>query len=197
MVEDGAVVFKVKAFEIKGSTPALILKAQLKTEGIFLQTEGALILQFQLGTEKYISQNNYLTTEDEILLDLNSALFRIQRRQDFRIRIPSSIKTQIRLKNPADRKMTLVDVFDLSGGGCRLQYSAKEIQFHVQQKFTATLEIDGREPFILNCMVQHQNPDPEKKDAFQAGIQFINLDEKVKNKIISLVMDIYKEYMKK
>ena len=158
-----------------------------------LKEIGEIILQMTIGSEKYLWSTSYKLTNRTISVKTTSPIYLLQRREDFRLKIPENFSTffQIHELNGKPTKR-IFRVIDLSAGGCRLlENNSKEI-LKANDEFKATLKIDDRPSFEINGKILHSySEDGQKNPSY--GIQFINLAPPIKNKIAGLVMDLYRQ----
>lgn len=160
-----------------------------------LPPRGNLIATFFVGGEKYFIQAEFTTIADQVVLNLTGHhLFHLQRREDYRIRIPSSYRALLELVSINNQtKKQSIPMMDLSGGGCRIQVDPKILPFKVQDTLKGHLFLPDRDPIQVTCSVRHVRIDNHGRGPMICGIQFVGLTEPVKNRIIAVVMDLYRE----
>jgi len=160
-----------------------------------LPPKGNLIATFFVGGEKYFIQTDFSAIADQVTLSLTgNHLFHLQRREDYRIRIPSSYKALLELVSiNSQTKKHSIPMMDLSGGGCRIQVDPKQLPFKVHDTLKGHLFLPDREPILVNCSIRHIRTENHGKGPMICGIQFVGLTEPVKNRIIAVVMDLYRE----
>jgi hypothetical protein len=158
-----------------------------------IPTSGEVILQLTLGDDKYLCSAPYQVRDGRAFLRMEVDVFHLQRREDFRLRMPLSFKAYLEIKklngNPAAGKFQLMD---LSGGGCRFLIPSKTLAVTVNDVIECEIILPDRDPIKIKGSIRHQKED-EKTKAQATGLQFIDLTELVKNKIVALVMDLYRE----
>jgi c-di-GMP-binding flagellar brake protein YcgR len=159
-----------------------------------LHSDGDLVLTFFIGGEKYFFMGHYRVVGENILLKTTEPLFHLQRRNDYRIRIPASYKTlfEVVAINGNTKKMS-IPVTDLSGGGCRLVINTQTLKLNVGDELRGHLFLPDREPIQLTGSIRHKKEEVHSKNNIAYGIQFVGLSEMVKNRIIAVVMDLYRE----
>lgn len=151
----------------------------------------SLIVQFDHYDEKYVSQVNFTLHENTIILDFSSALFRVQRREDYRIKIPRSMESSIKLQ--IEESSFEFNILDLSSGGCRIEVDVKN-QLQKNLKYSAVLKPKDRNDIYTRVEIRHIEKVNEK--TMSVGLQFIELTEIQKNRIAALVMDLYRTFFK-
>ena len=109
-----------------------------------------------------------------------------ERRQFVRIRLEAEIRYAKTAPQDghAEPGWTTALLRDISGGGARLTTSEK---VSVKEKVVLELPIDGKLICLHGC-VQHVQPvKTSRAQKFDVGIQFIDLDEVQRSKIVGLV----------
>lgn len=160
----------------------------------FFKPQGSLILTFFIGGEKYFFQTNYEVVGDQITLFCENPLFHLQRRLDYRIRIPGGYQAlfEIVALNGVTHKRSIL-LQDLSGGGCRIKVDPKVLFLKTQDELKGHLYLPDRNPIGVTGSVRHIRVEGYGEGPLICGIQFIGLTEPIKNKIIAVVMDLYRE----
>jgi c-di-GMP-binding flagellar brake protein YcgR len=121
-------------------------------------------------------------------------LYHLQRREDYRIHIPSSYKALLEVNsiNSQIRKLS-IPIMDLSGGGCRIQVEPKVLSLKAQDQIKGHIFLPDRQPIQIVGTVRHIRIEKNSKGQPICGIQFIGMSDITKNKIIAVVMDLYRE----
>jgi hypothetical protein len=167
-----------------------------KQKSTFLPDSGELIVQIFTGSEKYYALMKYQKKLDSYYLDTSKNLFHLQRREDFRLKIPASFRAFAQLKsvngNVVLKKMPLLD---FSGGGCRIEAENGLLKHKCEIDFE--LQFQSRPPFPVKGVVKHLAPHPDQPGIEWVGVQFAELSEPIKNKIIAIKLDIYRELFSK
>ncbi|GIL16810.1 MAG: hypothetical protein BroJett040_05610 [Oligoflexia bacterium] len=157
--------------------------------------EGNLIIQFMVGAEKYLMQTSHSTKDDQIYLDVSSDLFHLQRRNDFRLKLPVGYKAQLQIHehNQKPLKDVNVTVLDLSGGGCRIEVDTNDLALNLNDTLSCEIKLNKRTPISALAQIKHASPNPLNPQIYWYGLQFVQLSAPSKNKIIAAVMDVYRE----
>ena len=159
-----------------------------------LPPTGELILTFFIGGEKYFFQANYKVQGQQLSLLCLGPLFHLQRREDYRIKIPKSYQALfeiVAVNGKTDKKS--IPLMDLSGGGCRIQVDPKVLPLKSPDLLKGHLYLPDRKPIPVAGSIRHTRMDSEGQSSMVCGIQFVDLGEPVKNKIVAVVMDLYRE----
>jgi hypothetical protein len=188
--EPSADVLVLMAFDFSDQT----LTCRVSTGAHNQQTDGDLVITFFIGGEKYFFMGHYRVVGETILLKTSEPLFHLQRRNDYRIKIPASYKTLFEVVsiNGTTKKLS-IPITDLSGGGCRLVINSQMIKLNVGDEMRGHLFLPDRAPIQLTGSVRHKKEEVHAKNSFAYGIQFVGLGEMVKNRIVAVVMDLYRQ----
>lgn len=165
-----------------------------------------LILQFNHYDDKYVTHVKFKFQVPMITLIFDEPLFRVQRRADFRLRLPRSLNAKIFLNTQQTGPQQSFQITDISAGGCRLEGSGEapsKLQTHLVSQnnkssansLRAVIQIENHNEFNVDVEVRHLSANNGSK-IFSAGLKFINLAEKDKNRIAALVMDLYRSLFK-
>lgn len=158
------------------------------------QSDGNLVITFFIGGEKYFFIGHYRVVGENILLKTTEPLFHLQRRNDYRIKIPVSYKAlfEVVAINGTTKKLS-IPITDLSGGGCRLVINTQVMKLNIGDEMRGHLFLPDRAPIQLTGSVRHMKEEVHAKNSVAYGIQFVGLSELVKNRIVAVVMDLYRQ----
>lgn len=126
-----------------------------------------------------------------ILIALPEEVFKVQRRMFVRVPIVCNIDYS-KLENQSNPKRFKAIMVDLSGGGMRIKFSE---EVTLKSKILAYLPV-GKEQLILKGEVVRVEKDEDKKRNV-CGINFIDLDERSREKLIKFIFQIMRDQMKK
>lgn len=159
-----------------------------------LKEFGNLILYFFVGTDKYFIQSEYKIRNDNIEIETDGTLYHLQRRQDYRLRIPMGYSAlyEVVSVNGIPKKHSF-RLQDLSGGGCRIEVPIQSNTFKVQDQLKGHLFLPDRQPIVVDGSIRHMMMDAQKKYLI-CGVQFVGMTAPQKNKIVALVMDLYRQF---
>ncbi|MEZ0390874.1 MAG: flagellar brake protein [Pseudobdellovibrionaceae bacterium] len=170
------------------------LNCKLISSAPNLPGSGLLTTTFFVGGEKYFMQSEYQLAGDQVTLITTNPLFHLQRREDYRIRIPANYKALLELVSiNSQTKKHSIPIMDLSGGGCRIQVDPKFLPLKVQDHLKGHLFMPDRDPIAISGSVRHVRMENHGRGPQTCGIQFVGLTEPLKNRIIAVVMDLYRE----
>ena len=157
-----------------------------------------VILQFSVGEEKYMSLCFASPNGDSMTLNLDTDVFKIQRREDFRLRLPSSYQSFFQVtainQSPAQFKLS---INDLSAGGCRIELGKENYPFKQGDHISGEIQLSKRNPIPVTAEIKHVFTPTSKDAKTLLGLQFENLSTIAKNRLVGIVMDTYKELFSK
>lgn len=143
-----------------------------KTNRIQFQNEKIIIL-FEMQNDQFFFQTSGSSVNDEIHLKNPEEVFKLQRRNDFRVSIPASVTPIIVLKEYPDLKIHLED---LSLGGCKMKIKTQfALDLKIDQTVFLKLKIIDFEQDRLECTVKF-NDFQKEYSSLILGLQFNNLD---------------------
>ena len=148
---------------------------------VFPQNTGEASFEFMDGDELYIGRAQFEQNKSQIILQTTSDLFRIQRRDDFRLRLSSSSQA---IFQSTGQEWTVID---LSAGGFRLQPKTPE-DFKNTSRLSGLLILKGRDSMEITAEVIHQEIKPAS-----VGFRFVQPSAKSKNDLHNLVISLYRE----
>lgn len=187
-VAHNAVPFICDAVAMVGS----YLTVRPKKLGVLPVDDNNLIVQFQLGNQKYITQVEFKRNEDLVALSMSKKLFRVQRREFFRLKLPKTFRGVLRIDNIGVEKVYQdFKLVDISGGGCKVEVPL-EVRLTPGIPFSGTLKLPDREDGKFQCIVRHKSMIDVQPQVQWVGIQFID-SQSQQNKLASLVMDLHRE----
>lgn len=151
-----------------------------------LPAPGEMTFQVLLGGEKYIWLSSCEVQKDIVVIHLDAEVFHVQRREDYRIRLPQNFSASFLCQK---HKYQLVD---LSGGGFRILIRPTPPTFKIGDEVQGELNLPDRQPLAIRGVVVHEKDDEVHKEQ-TLGVQFKGLTEMDKNRLIAVVMDLYRQ----
>ncbi|RYZ81335.1 MAG: hypothetical protein EOP04_24185, partial [Proteobacteria bacterium] len=86
-----------------------------------------LVCNFFIGGERYFFRSLVTTQKDQIQLSYKAELFHLQRRQNYRIKIPDNYSAVFLISKYKNAPVKLsAHIYDLSSGGARVEMIASE-----------------------------------------------------------------------
>lgn len=159
---------------------------------------GSMIMQFQVNAQKYISLVPFRKAGEFISLSMEKKMFRVQRREFFRLKMPQNFRGTMLVPELFGRPFGKVfRLVDLSGGGCKVDLPPMDLDIKPGTVFKGILKLQGRQDFTIICTVRHQSKLTERNDDRWLGLEFFHQSEPEKNRMAATVMDLYRELFKK
>lgn len=153
---------------------------------------------FSLSTGQYalIADAENSTGAGSVVIDFSSSeLLRLQRRDSFRIVIPSSVTLEFYL-NSQITPANAIKVSDVSLGGAALRLTPAQVSsYWVGSSIKGSLVLHGRDAIVLEGIVRHHFP----KEALwqKVGVQFTNLSIDQQRELLSLSLQLHREINRK
>lgn len=161
------------------------------------QKEKTLVCNFFIGGERYFFSTPVKIEKEQVLLRMDSELFHLQRRQNYRIRIPENYSSSFLISelNKVSTKLS-GSISDLSSGGCRVMITASTPVIEVGDKILGHIIINKREPLEVEGTVRHHKIEEfATKPAKQTfGVEFKPLSAFLEGKIFAITMDLHREF---
>ena len=143
-----------------------------KTNRINFQNEKVTLI-FEMQNDHYLFKTSASTAVDEIHLETPTEIFKLQRRNDFRVSMPSSLSPVVVLREYPDLKIKLED---LSLGGCKIKIKTQyALDIKIDQLVFLKLKIIDYEQERIECTVKFSDFQKEYSTLI-LGLQFNNLD---------------------
>ncbi len=189
-VTPGTLPFPAEPILFKGSELTIKPKSVVQ----FPKAEKSLIVQFSIGAQKYISQVEFQSTGETIKLSMAYKLFRVQRRDFYRLKLPPGFRGKLFVPDLHGVNFNQdFHLIDISGGGCKIELPGVEINFPISEAFAAVLKIPGRQDIQIMGIARYQHKIPVRPEIRWIGIQFVQQTEPQRNSLAALVMDLYRE----
>ncbi|MGZ3793428.1 MAG: PilZ domain-containing protein [Bdellovibrio sp.] len=150
---------------------------------------------FFIGGEKYYFRSVEKLQNDKVLIPLAENLYRLQRRQNYRVRIPENYHAYYNIVSVNGRAQNLVGrLGDLSSQGCRTVYPENTHALKEEDKVIGHLIIGKRAPIEIEGIVRHLKPEGKLQNC---GIEFSPLTSIMENKLFMITMEIHKEIFRR
>ncbi len=176
-------------------TPILFQSGKIFCRSSFkLSTSTQVVVQMSTGEDKYLCLSTCHPSGDGFCLDMEGQIFKLQRREEFRLKIPSGyyaiLKILLIANHPIDGNLPLVD---LSAGGCKVEVKANFYKAQTGDRFRAELRLKGREPIFVNGNIRYISKHPLYSQQQVWGVEFSDMSTQLKDKLAGFTMDIYRE----
>lgn len=192
------VVCKLRVLSYNSKSESVECKFESKD---VLKSQEEYLGHFYLGGEKYYFQSAALTQQDRITVPIPKELYRLQRRQNYRVRIPDGYGASYSITtfNGKPEKWAS-PIADLSSQGCRVNFKGSSPQIKIGDKLGGTLLIGKRPPLEVQGIVRHvklTEGDSPNQTTQTLGIEFSPLPSILENKLFAMTMEIHKEIFRR
>jgi hypothetical protein len=161
-----------------------------------------VIVTFSIGQEKYFMKTVFTPHDFQrhYKMNLEPALFKLQRRNSFRVQIPTEYQAKVYLHHVdgkvASQKFPL---FDLSGGGFSFEIpSNNPFQVLKGQELEGDIEIGGRFKRKFNAVIRHViKVGSQGSGLSKIGTEFSKISATDQQEIVNTVMDIHRDMFSK
>jgi hypothetical protein len=161
-------------------------------------THEVLIASFMLGGDKYFFQSVAQYEGIEIFFIAEFDLFHLQRRQNYRVKIPESYKAIMNVTDVNDQTIKLTaNLYDISSGGCRMVYQNDKVILKMDDVLKTRVTIGSKDPLEITAMVRHIALDPLNKKASVLGLEFKPLSPALESRLFAITMDLHRELFSK
>ncbi len=190
-------IFSLKSDHIKDSE-LVVFCEQLR-----IQTEIPVILTFNIGQEKYFAKTTIKPhdLQSHFRVNLEADLFKLQRRNSFRVAIPQgyNAKTSIIQVDDKSFKNRKFPLFDISGGGFSFEIQPdKDFDISQNQIVLGVLEIGGKFTKNFKAVVRHAGKVGSQGSGLRKiGLEFQEMKPKDQEDIVKVVMDIHRDMFSK
>lgn len=133
-----------------------------------------LTIQFDYKQERYFSTVDLAFDDWKLFFILSGPLYRLQRRQYQRLRVPAKYKNSVLLMNVNEKVWNEeCEVIDLSLGGCSLKLSYQSIDIPLGAYLMFDIKLGDNPPLIQIGKVCYKNLEKfDGKSRVKLGIQF-------------------------
>lgn len=153
---------------------------------------------FFLGGEKYYFQGKVEAHYGRYSLSLPTELYRLQRRQNYRVKVPEGYQATFTISHVNGKPLNLpTTMADISSQGCRIDIDKKIMMLNTGDKVVGMLKVGNRNPFELSGAVRHAKINELNKSLQNIGIEFTPLSSILENKLFSITLELHKEFFKR
>lgn len=156
-------------------------------------------ISFTIQNEKFFFKGKVHERKDKLWIELSGDLFLLQRRKSKRLFIPDNYSNTIRILTINGRK-TFLDgrVLDFSHKGSRIELPQQIPQLKSGNQLTVSLRIGHRKGFEFEAQVRHHKNISKNGVGSQIfGLEFVNLDVIIEERLQTIFDDIYRELFSK
>jgi c-di-GMP-binding flagellar brake protein YcgR len=171
------------------------------TQGL-VPMDQEVIVTFQVGQEKYFMKTTFEHHDfsSHYKMNLEPALFKLQRRNSFRVQIPAEYLAKVTLLVVGEKKVSQrFPLFDLSGGGFSFEIpSNNQFVIHRNEEIEGDLEIGGKFKKRFSAIVRHIIVVGSQGSGLKKiGTQFSDLSPSDQQDIVNTVMEIHRDMFSK
>lgn len=158
-------------------------------------TQQKVFVNFSFKTEKYFFQTELNFQSGWAVIRTDVDLFQLQRRANARIDIPEKYDAAFILMKHGGKSYFLdCWVKDVSAGGFKLELPQEQPELKIGDRIKGTLRLGSRRPMEFEVEIRFvQKKEHEGKTIQIAGVQFMNIDHLMENRLLSLMMDLQRE----
>lgn len=157
-------------------------------------------LIFSLATGQYALVANIEASSGagSAVIDFaKSELLRLQRRDSFRIVIPSNVSLEFYLNSKIKAEYA-IRVADVSLSGAALRMNPDQIsQYWVGSSIKGSLVVHGRDPIELEGVIKHHFAKEQGQPTQKVGVQFQKLSPEQHRELLSLTLHLHREINRK
>ena len=179
---------------------AALFNTRLKTlecipaSSITLETDEDFLGHLFIGGEKYYFESKAVAQPGRLLIPLPREIYHLQRRQNYRVKVPESFKAFYNIVEINSKRQTIVGPLeDISAQGCRVTYQLEKPLMKLNDYVTGHLIVGKNAPIEIQGQVRHIKVDETNTQLYSYGIEFVSLPPIVENKLFSLTMEIHKQ----
>lgn len=145
---------------------------------------------FELDRQKYFFKTSLTTMDDGIIMTIPVDIFQLQRRDNFRMVVPTSVpyKAEIQTIN-GKRNFISAEIRDLSLGGCLLVVKNQKFYFDQNDEIQLKLKILELEKDLIACEVKHVTMLSDSTK-IQMGLSFTDPDADLLTDLQSLMIHL-------
>lgn len=184
-------VFHLIAVQVE-KDEALLCHHTADSKGVTAQK---VLVNFGFKMERYYFQTELYFESGWAILKIDTDLFQLQRRANFRVDIPTKYGG-IFLLSQHDDKSYFLDcvVKDISAGGFKMELMGAQPELKIGDHVKGTLRLGTRRPMEFAAEVRFaQKRDADGVTVQTAGMQFLNVDNMLESRLFALMMDLQRE----
>lgn len=154
---------------------------------------------FSFRNERYYFHSEISFQNGWTVLKINVDIFQLQRRANARINLPDNYDGVFVLTSHMG-KAYFIDckLKDVSAGGFKMEMPGETPALKIGDTVKGTLRLGKRRPMDFDLEVRFAKKSQEGDNVVQvAGLQFLNRDHAIENRLLLMMMDIQRElYLK-
>lgn len=194
--------------QLPGKKIITIVAHEILDSSLIVVTQGhvplneEVIVTFQVGQEKYFMKTvfEHHDFNGYFKMNLEPALFKLQRRNSFRVQIPAEYLAKVNLSMVDDKKVVQkFPLFDLSGGGFSFEIpSNSQFKITAGQQVEGEIEIGGKFKKKFTAAIRHViQVGSQGSGLKKIGSEFTQLSPSEQTEIVNVVMEIHRDMFSK
>jgi c-di-GMP-binding flagellar brake protein YcgR len=153
---------------------------------------------FKVKGESYFFKSQCLVKEDYVVLDANFELYKLQRRNQYRIEIPERLGATFNATSINDKPSEdIFEMTDVSAGGCKLKMRDAHPMFQKLKKgdrVKGELIVPEKIRIELTAEVIYIKEKVNYKNVIKfVGFHFLDTSPAIDRRLFSLTLEIYRE----
>ncbi|MBO9668241.1 MAG: PilZ domain-containing protein [Bdellovibrio sp.] len=155
----------------------------------------SVMVNFQFKTERYFFRTDLSFNSGWAVLKIDGDLFQLQRRENVRVDLPAKYDSAFSLHVHNGQKYFLdAKIRDVSAGGVKIEMVSDIPVLKLGDKVRGTMRLGIRRVMEFEMEVRFaQRREVNGQGVQTAGLQFLNVDKMLENRLLSLMMDLQRE----
>ncbi|MBC7741110.1 MAG: PilZ domain-containing protein [Bdellovibrionaceae bacterium] len=157
-----------------------------------------IVCSFDIKDDKYYFKSTLKATDAELLLGYPNQLFQLQRRNDFRVNIPSNVTYLCELKTIDGRSLNIMtELRDLSLGGCLVSIKdAADLNVEQDSKVVIHIKVNEFDNANILTTAKHIKVIKESR-ILQLGLKYIDPSAELLSELQTLLMQLDRIHRRK
>lgn len=153
------------------------------------------VVNFSFKDERYFIQSDLYFESGWVVLKIDEDLFQLQRRANARIDIPESYNAVFILSQHGGKSYFLdCKIRDISAGGIKIELPTGQPELQVGDVLKGSLRLGNRRPMEFDVEARFVQKREQKGLTIQvAGVQLLNVNQTLENRLLMLMMDLQRE----
>jgi len=147
-------------------------------------------ISFEVDRRKYFFKTSLSSKGDDISIKVPAEVFKLQRRNNFRVVIPDGVKYTAEIKTiNGKRASEKFEMRDISLGGCQIVFNKPKLMVNKNDEVQFNLQMLDVENELITCQVKHLLSFAGESK-LQAGLEFVNPDSDFLTDLQSLMIHL-------
>ncbi len=158
-----------------------------------------VIISFSINSDKYFTQSTITPSSvgSTWTLDGQNDIFKLQRRQHYRVTIPPAYKSKAVFRDPKnDSKICTGVISDISSGGCMVLLEKPSL-FKINETPFIDIYIGRRDAITLTAEIRSVRKVNSPSEQQALGIMFKSVSSLTESKIFAITMELHRELIGK